>query len=489
MSLLPNTTMSAAPVVNVATNQVGDGKFEINISITINVPTTTGGDVVVPETAQEVLPARKPEEDVTDDESSDDDDKMDDEADEDTTAADTERLRTDLKYWEIVDDDLNPGWMLVWPGDIHSVYRGRHKDSDPVIPTGTLYHSPLHFEESTLGRGYWVKRDSELGRLILQNHQHKKELTDREKLEADMKKHWFVKSINPDGDPDHNALIGVTKESAYACRWHVLDTHGLYNRLIYYTSHGDGYWVNKDSDLVKMIRESGNAGREDPITKAEEEKNSTRELKVVVPGEDKPIENVPNIQDDWKNWEIVRWLDKENVIIKPTEKSLFSHCPAVFNGKMGVPVVWAKTGPSPDQKSMLKYDHNCEGYRIHFSSVLMAFLPRYTYEDYYYSQRGRYPTDSIPLLADDVKHWEFVAWKDSNRIIVRPGSMSKYHNCPAIVSLVRHKSIGGSVGYILRYDTTHKGYCVDADDENFASIIRPTYEEFINEADGGETRE
>lgn len=200
---------------------------------------------------------------------------------------------------------------------------------------------------------------------------------------------------------------------------------------------------------------------------------------VVVPDEDKPIENVPSIQDDWKNWKIVRWEDKENVIIKPTEKSVFSHCPAEFNGKMGVPVVWARTGSSPDQKSMLKYDRDCDGYRIHFSSVLMVFLPRYTYEEYYYSQYGRYPTDSIPSLADDVKHWEFVKWKDGGSIIVRPGSKSQYHNCPAVVSLARHKSIGGSVGYILRYDTINEGYRVDSDDENFASIPRPTYEEFI----------
>lgn len=56
------------------------------------------------------------------------------------------------------------------------------------------------------------------------------------------------------------------------------------------------------------------------------------------------------------------------------------------------------------------------------------------------------------------------------------------------MSLTRHKSIGGSVGYILRYDTTYKGYCVDADDENFASIPRPTYEEFIHKQEATEAQ-
>ena len=617
---------TSTPVVNVTTTKVEDGKFTFNISITLDVPSTASQSAAEPDEFGEfvdVAPEPVPEsvrvevreldgvtqrtvitsvggdvvrrritavnqaamEDDDDDSVSsyedETDDETDDEKDEATTAADTKRLLEDLDYWVVVNDVFSLGWLLVRPADIRSVYRGRHKESDPVIHTGTLHDGPIRFHESTVGHGYWVKKDSELARLILQNHQPKKELTAREKLEADMKKHWFVKTINTDGDPDNNALIGVTKESAYNCRWHVLDTHGLYDRLIYYTSHGDGYWVNKDSDLVKMIRESGNAGCDDPIAKVEEEaktakrldaetvalradlryweivgdaeythpdgfvsftersllvdnrdtrsrwwdaanfrpakevptghlyhrptivrhdtdggfwiardsplgrlmleKNSRYKLKIVVPDEDKPSKDVPNIQDDWKNWQIVCWEDKENAVILPTEKSVFSHCPAVFNGKLGVPVVWARTGPSPNQKSSLKYDRFYDGYRIHFSSVLMVFLPRYTYEEYYYSQYGRYPTESIPLLADDVEHWEFVAWKESNRIIVRPGSKSKYHNCPAIVSLARHKSIGGSVGYILRYDATYKGYCVDADDENFASIARPTYEEFINQ--------
>jgi hypothetical protein len=618
--------MSTTPVVNVTTTKVEDGKFTFNISITMDVSSTaiqstaephefvstdpesvrveveeldgvtkrtvsvyTGGYVV----RRRVTAVAHAAEEDDDDSVSSYEDETDDEEDEDTTEADTERLREDLKYWVIVND--NPvlfGWLIAWPADIRSVYRGRHGESDPVIHTGTLYHMPLRFEESELGDGYWVKKDSELARLILQN-QPQKELTAREKLEADMKEHWFVDRINPNADDEHTALIRVTDKSANACRWHVMDTHGVYHRDLYYVKECDGYWVNKDSDLVKMIRESGNACREDPIAKAEEEaeeeaetakrldaetealradlryweihrdkeythpdefvsftersllidirdtrslwwnaanlspakevptghlyhrptivrhdtdkgfwitrdsplgrlmleRNSVYTLNVPLSeDETKPSEDVPNIQDDWKNWKIACWENKEYAIIKPTEKSVFSHCPVVFNGKMGVPVVWARTGPPPLHKSRLTYNRDCEGYRIHHSSVLLLFLPRYTYEEYYYSQYGRYPTDSIPSVADEAKHWEFVAWKDGGSIIIRPGSKSKYHNCPDIVSLTRHTSNGGSVGYILRYDTINKGYRVNSDDENFASIRRPTYGEFINKQEATEAQ-
>lgn len=605
VSLLPITTMSTTPDVKLTSTEEGDGKYTFNISITMDIPRQATTAPSKPDKSGEFVNVNPATVCVKvhelDGESQrtvtmrvkEDDDSVSSYEDDCTVyghASDTKSLMKDIEHWEVKAFYVKK--LLVWPADRRSVYRTDDM-SVPVIYTGTLYDKPIYLDKTVHGEGYWVEKHSRLGELFLQNHRFKKELTARETLKSDLKKHWFVKSFNPDGDPDHNALIGITDKSAFACQWYVKDTYGIYHRDLYYVKEDDGYWVNKDSDLVKMIRESGNAGREDPITKAEQEAEDAdekakrldaetkalradlpnweiiddvdktlsgcfryersllidarvpqsrfwdakfmmainkvptghlyhrptidrhgidrgfwidrdsplgrlmlekrlehhRKLKVVVPDEDKPIENVPNIQNDWKNWKIVRWEDKENVIIKPTEESVFSHCPAVFNGKLGVPVVWAKTGPSPNQKSMLKYDHNCEGYRIHFSSVLMVFLPRYTYEEYYYSQYGRYPDDSIPLLADDVEHWEFVTWKDSNRIIVRPGSMSKYHNCPAIVSLARHKSIGGSVGYILRYDTTHKGYCVDADDENFASISRPTYEEFINEAEGGETHE
>lgn len=150
-----------------------------------------------------------------------------------------------------------------------------------TIETGTLYHRPLYY--SDMYAGYWINRDSDLYRLIKSNNNPNpagswmvcvkprkdpepitpaktapREMSAGLKLHHDLK-NWFIVGtmkyrnsalICPNDGSDF-AMINRHGDMVYDT---VIDTGDLYHRPLYYSQKHGGYWINNDSEIMRLMR-------------------------------------------------------------------------------------------------------------------------------------------------------------------------------------------------------------------------------------------
>jgi len=247
-----------------------------------------------------------------------------------------------------------------------------------TIPTGTLNdNNPIQYyigeiDDGYEGHcGYLIECDSNLYRLIKDNNNtslcaeaksSKHSITERDvdaaKLRVDINHcRWGIIREN---DVKNTALV-MREYSPDFKKGQTVETGSLYHRPLYYSDIHSGYWINRDSELYRLIKRNMRPNSE---RKTERKKAVTKVSNQRVRLSDEERAERKLLDD------IIHWRVKESndntLIVRPVEGSLFF--------RRNRPFETIETGTLYHRP--LVYSHKYGGYWIHRDCELARLILR-----------------------------------------------------------------------------------------------------------------
>lgn len=263
-------------------------------------------------------------------------------------------------------------------------------------------------------------------------------------------KYWEIKEETDTSLLVYPVYIMSVFRGRYGYIERVIPTGSLYKRPLYLSEKDGGFWINKTSELSKLIMKVHEENMESDDEDEDESDNDVEDVKIV---DATPVPApAPKFADDIQNWRVTyiikRTQDKWVATIRPTETSAFAHCPAVVDTD-GL------------YHRNIYYSPKNNGYFISTNCNLYATLLRIckTQTDNTNSYRTQF--------ADDVKKNWIVVKTFSKSALVRPCDTSVYKHRPKKI-----ETEGVYYRPIYYVGNTKDGYFINKDSALFRMISK-----------------
>lgn len=267
-------------------------------------------------------------------------------------------------------------------------------------------------------------------------------------------KYWDIKEETDTSLLVYPVYIMSVFRGRYGYIERVIPTGSLYNRPLYLSEKDGGYWINKTSELSKLIMKV----HEENMESDDEDEDDVEDVNIVdTPSVSAPASvptpapaPTPKFADDIQNWRVTyiikRTQDKWVATIRPTETSAFAHCPAVVDTD-GL------------YHRNIYYSPKDNGYFIGTNSNLYATLMRIC--------QTQNPNPYRTQFADDVKKNWFVVKTFSKSALIRPSDSSVYKHRPRKI-----ETEGVYYRPIYYVGNTKDGYFINKDSALFRMISK-----------------